>query len=662
MNGRNAADIGAVGDSGTSLFGRILAFTARFTTSFLGQVTAYLGAVLAAVLAFQKLNAPLGGVPPWVRAIIISAPVLLALSLHTFPALLAERRKARLKEIGGFAKPGYFSLAPRDDEASFQRADNKHNEVLHWIERRTGRVLYLTGLSGSGKSSLLAAWVLPRLKRQNTRVVTLRGYQDPVAVMQRELTKRGVIWQEPPCAGHEIRLLLEQACREIQPSELLVVFDQFEECLILQDNERVQLLAQLFSSLRSQPIANLTFLLVFRSDYAGLIETLRLPALVQDENWKEIPPFTERVAQGFMLGSGLNVSDELLRGVLREASEIEQTKGLIRPVTINLCGLVLSRFASGIPRGFRPGTLIRGFLHESLTLPSVREVAPRIVPLLISHSVTKVPRTITALSQMSGLDRAVVRGCMLFLGQTDRGIVRPLDDQQETWEISHDFLVPLLDSIIARRVISRWRQVRPYFPWFAAAILVLAFRAVSSRPPSGPRFGQLGPLHTSDSEAYQKVGAIGVQPFPKPRGGVEPVLRLADIFGSAGPRMSREIENAGKIVFHAAGSTGNTLDTLVTDDPERSQAPRRPMGTALVADKMEQDFRENATKPRPSFLFLLGDIIYSFGERQYYFGQFYLPYVQYVSADSGNSRKSRRHGGSGNKRTDFTSLPRQLLR
>ena len=84
-----------------------------------------------------------------------------------------------------------------------------------------------------------------------------------------------------------------------------------------------------------------------------------------------------------MRNSGLQVGEELLRDVVREAAEIEQTKGIIRPVTINLCGLVLGRFATGLPRGFRPGGLVRGFLRESISLPPIRDIAPVLLPHLI---------------------------------------------------------------------------------------------------------------------------------------------------------------------------------------------------------------------------------------------------------------------------------------
>jgi hypothetical protein len=181
-----------------------------------------------------------------------------------------------------------------------------------------------------------------------------------------------------------------------------------------------------------------------------------------------------------MLGSGLHFNDGFLLDVLREAAEIEQTKGLIRPITINLCGLVLSRFASGLPRGFRPGNLIRGFLRESVMLPPVRQVAPRVVPQLISNNVTKVPRSLAELAAATAISEAEVRGCLRILGHMDRAIVRPLDVNQQRWEISHDFLVPLLDSIVSRWTVSLPRRVRPWLPRFATAIVAAGIVTMSS--------------------------------------------------------------------------------------------------------------------------------------------------------------------------------------
>lgn len=81
--------------------------------------------------------------------------------------------------------------------------------------------------------------------------------------------------------------------------------------------------------------------------------------------------------------------------------------------------------------------------------------------------------------QATQLPLSAVRACLRRLGESDRVIVRPLDQQQETWEISHDFLVSLLDSIVARRTVSMWRRFRPWLPWTTTAIMGIAAVAIS---------------------------------------------------------------------------------------------------------------------------------------------------------------------------------------
>jgi hypothetical protein len=123
--------------------------------------------------------------------------------------------------------------------------------------------------------------------------------------------------------------------------------------------------------------------------------------------------------------------------------------------------------------------------------------------------------------------------------------------------------------------------------------------------------------HASDAAAYRILDAnrhpqpIG---FPMPRDGVEPVFTLADAWGSAGPGIEQAALDAGQIVFHAVGDTGNTGST----GPQNE-----------VADKLASDFDATDRKEVPTFFLHLGDVIYSFGEARYYYDQFYEPYRTY---------------------------------
>jgi Calcineurin-like phosphoesterase len=155
----------------------------------------------------------------------------------------------------------------------------------------------------------------------------------------------------------------------------------------------------------------------------------------------------------------------------------------------------------------------------------------------------------------------------------------------------------------------------------------------------GPVFAQPEPTndptkfvihHPSDSPAYKQIDElnrehkIAAVPFPAPHSLPEPKLTLAAILGADGDAAVRKITQAGQIVFHSTGDTGNT---------------RGPESQNLVADKLVSDFDEQDPKEKPIFFFHLGDVIYSFGESQYYYDQFYEPYRDYpapILAIAGN--------------------------
>jgi hypothetical protein len=95
-----------------------------------------------------------------------------------------------------------------------------------------------------------------------------------------------------------------------------------------------------------------------------------------------------------------------------------------------------------------------------------------------------------------------------------------------------------------------------------------------------------------------------LEPFPTARSTTP--MDLANVIGSDA---TNAIQKSGKITFHTVGDTGGV---------------HLPQFQVAVANAMASDTSSGA-----SFWYHLGDVVYYFGQEQYYFEQFYNPYRNY---------------------------------
>ncbi|MEE8171074.1 MAG: NACHT domain-containing protein, partial [Phycisphaerae bacterium] len=455
--------------------------TFKGATALVKNVVLYVGSLAALALGLQKFGEI--AAPSASNIFLLAAvalPLAATLVCHTFPVVLQRRRERRLKAgVKGVPKEqGYFRLWPYGDSPAdrqaFDRADKAHEQIFDWLHKTSERVLFLTGRSGSGKTSLLHAHVLPRLREQQppVRIIVLRGYQNPVEALRDELLVPGLIWKErPPADAPDIEKLVAKACAHVRPARLLVVFDQFEELLILheQDVERREAIERLSQAVEAGRLPGISLLFVLRSDYLGKVQELALPRLRQGDNWHEISPFTEHAARAFLTASGLQPGPRLLDKAMRQARQAEETQGLIRPITVNMIGKILERITSGddprLPR--ERGGLLAGYLRRAVAAPELRDHAPRLLSGMLSEAGTKRPRSVAELAAESQSAEATVRACLLLLG--NQGIVRPLDDAANVWEIAHDFVARLLVGVLASWHAKMWKRLRP---WIAPLLLL----------------------------------------------------------------------------------------------------------------------------------------------------------------------------------------------
>ncbi len=125
--------------------------------------------------------------------------------------------------------------------------------------------------------------------------------------------------------------------------------------------------------------------------------------------------------------------------------------------------------------------------------------------------------------------------------------------------------------------------------------------------------------HPSDDATYKQIESLlkkAVVGIPHSRIDDDELFGLGQAYGAHGAEVLAKIKKAGKIIFHSCGDSG-TANTRVYADELR------------VADQLSLDCARSDANNRSAFLFHLGDVVYNFGEAQYYYDQFYEPFRSY---------------------------------
>ena len=111
-----------------------------------------------------------------------------------------------------------------------------HKTVLAWLQKTDERILILTGSSGTGKSSLLNAFVIPALRESKPlcTVLLVRSFDNPLDDVRSQLLNPGVVWDKSPT---EIERAVARLRKKDANARLFAVFYQFESLSVLQTED-----------------------------------------------------------------------------------------------------------------------------------------------------------------------------------------------------------------------------------------------------------------------------------------------------------------------------------------------------------------------------------------------------------------------------------------
>ncbi|MEZ4682472.1 MAG: ATP-binding protein [Caldilineaceae bacterium] len=168
----------------------------------------------------------------------------------------------------------YRGLAPfrLQDAAFYFGRDEEQALILSLM--RSKPVLWLHGQSGTGKTSLIQAGLLPQLLEEDTLPIYIRAFDESPTIALKKVILKARWSPELDLAKQSLLTYLARLAAVTHQKRLVLLFDQFEEFFTkVQDETRKQFIVEVADSLNSTEL-NLCVVFSIRSDYFG--ETLQI--------------------------------------------------------------------------------------------------------------------------------------------------------------------------------------------------------------------------------------------------------------------------------------------------------------------------------------------------------------------------------------------------
>jgi hypothetical protein len=426
----------------------------------------------------------------WVCFSILGLIGLAVVFFNIFPVYLVNK-EIRYRPTGDPDK-SYFTTTPRVED-NYNLFTSGYEQYLKWLRNPRSPILYLTGSSGTGKSSLINAYLTPGLEKESspkTNVYVLRSYRDPLKILYQAL--KGGNGSEENITEEIVHLELTKISNSLSPGErVLIILDQFEEFFLLRNSTQtspeadedeirnIEELKRFFKRFTNDRPRDVTILLSYRDDFQQLIDQLELPARSEHINFEQVNPLNFDQATKFLKSCpGLRIPEDQLDRTLKEAASLDSPVTM-RPIVLNLLGIVLQQMVGPRSAPQRGKNMIRGYIIDSLGKELKYERATVLKAMLTDFNTAR-PRTLEEMSKISRLSLSQLDRQMIAMQH--HGLVRCLDPTEPSqgkrkWQIAHDFIALQLEKVVYSVNKTLWQKTRI---WIAPALLAVLVILTSS--------------------------------------------------------------------------------------------------------------------------------------------------------------------------------------
>ena len=367
--------------------------------------------------------------------------------------VLVDRRR-RAKSVEESVPPPlptrpykFLNYFETEDEAIFFGRRSETQKLLNKIHAYSLNLLYAP--SGSGKTSLIHAGLIPHLQREGYIPVYSRVYDDAEEEIRRgSLAATGEAATDVPEDMALDELLPKLAATAGKP--LVIIIDQFEEIFIRYNQElRDRFIASLQSCLQNAR-GQVRFVLSLREDFLARLSEFRerIPTIFHNEF--RLAPLTEEESRAAIVEParllGIDVEPELVERLLGDLA----AQGIEPPQLQIVCDTLYDALEPGqnviTLKSYEGLGGTRKILTEYLDRvlrelsPETRETAREILKKLVTSEETKSICRVRDLVRLIGRPDEEVRRILAEL--SDRRLLRRVQHEEGLWyELTHEYLV-----------------------------------------------------------------------------------------------------------------------------------------------------------------------------------------------------------------------------
>jgi hypothetical protein len=360
--------------------------------------------------------------------------------------------------------PGLRSFEPEDAQIFFGRRDET-SELVRWVAEERRRFVAVVGVSGSGKSSLVKAGLVPKLPEWPCAIVRLDAGGDPFRSLAMRLEPllptplRAAFREEPATRLAELGWVDQLLAEKPASACLLVVIDQFGELqTAVPENLRAGFVG-LLNTLALTDHNRVRIVVAMRADFLGALSRYEtLARLLSGNSYVLHRPGAAELRKIIREPAklvGVAVEDQLIEE-LAEAARLE-------PGALPLLAFALQRLYDR-----REGRrLVRPNLAGSTTLGAILEdYTKKVEDALGVDQCEALPRLFRHLVRVEDAGRRITkRRCQAadigddatLIALRDRLIedrlLTALDDPAEGVELAHEVLLqawPRLQTWVAK--------------------------------------------------------------------------------------------------------------------------------------------------------------------------------------------------------------------